>query len=447
MVRDLVGRLIERLRALSPRAILVIGWLGLIVYGYPGHMSYDSVAQLLESRAGHYSDGHPPAMAALWRVVETVVAGPFGMLVIQSLSFIAGAYLLFRRRMSPRAAAVAATLLLWFPVISNAMSTVWKDSQMAGFLMLGTGLVIQDRRRTKVLGLLCLVVATAMRHNAFAMTAPIIALLFVWNPAHRWLKRYSLAIAAWLAVTASAQLITRALTDEQNFIWHQSLALLDIVGTMRELPDMPDAEIATLLDGITIQPTHDLHAAMRMTHDPTWSPVDNLWWATDSFFIRPKTAEERAAIVRAWKDVVPKHVGAYLAYRWGVFRQLVQLTDTPLGSPAYIWFADIQDLFASAHKMSHTAYPSGTQIHLNEAMMWLGSTFLFHVYVYLFLALALLPFCIRDREALAFLFSALTSEAALFFLTPTTDFRYSLWLIMGTVVALILAVARRRQIA
>src|SRR5262249_13915818 len=103
----------SRIRALSPRKILAIGWVGLLLYGSPGHMSYDSVGQLLEARSGVFSDGHPPAMAALWRAVDSVIAGPLGMLLIQSLAFLAGAYLLFKRRMSPRAAAITASLLLW----------------------------------------------------------------------------------------------------------------------------------------------------------------------------------------------------------------------------------------------------------------------------------------------------------------------------------------------
>jgi hypothetical protein len=443
VVRDLARRLIERLQALSPRAILVFGWLGLIVYAFPGHMSFDSVGQLLESRSGVFSDGHPPAMAAEWRLVELFVQGPVGMLVIQSLAFIAGAYLLFERRMSKRAAAIAASLLLWFPPVANTMSTIWKDSQMTGFLVLGTGLLLSSRRRTQLLALLCLVLATAMRHNAFAMTFPLVGLLFVWNPAHRWYKRYAIAIGAWLAVTLSAQILTRALTDEPRHLWHQSMALCDIVGTLRNVPDIPDEQLRTLFDGIELKYEDHLHDQIRYINDPTWNPVDNLWWATDRLFVRPRTAQERDAVVRAWSAVVPSHVTAYLEYRWLVFRQLLQLVDTPLPSSAYIWFTDIQDLYGSAKAISHNAHPSGIQAWMHEVMFGLGGTLLFRVYFYLFLAFALLPFCYRDREAFAFVASGLTSEAALFFATPTPDFRYSFWLLLATVIALVLIIARR----
>lgn len=431
-------------RELSPRAILTIGWLGLILFAFPGHMSYDSVLQLLETRSGVYSNAHPPAMAALWRLCELFVAGPFGMLAIQTLVFLAGAYLLFRRRMSDRWAAILTTLLLWFPVVSNTMSTIWKDSQMTSFLVLGLALTLADRRRTRLVGCLSYVLATAMRHNALAMTFPLVVLLFEWEPGYRWWKRYAISIGTWVAITLSAQLLTKALTDEERYLWHESLALCDIIGTMRELPeDLPDAQIREMLSGAEIRPTDHLHHTMRRVVDPTWGPVDLLWNAMDNFFVRPTTAEGRAAVTRAWKNVVLSHVPQYLAYRWMVFRQLIQLNDGPFGSAAYVWFTDIQDLTRSARLIDHDAWPSRTQQLMNAAMWDVASTALFRVYVYAFVGLLLLAFCWRDRESFALIVSGITGEAALFFLTPTPDFRYSFWLILAVILAAILIAARR----
>lgn len=435
---------IQRLRELSPRTILAIGWLGLVLYAFPGHLSFDSVSQLLESRSGVYSNAHPPAMAAMWRFCELFVAGPVGMLFIQTLVFTAGAYILFRRRMSDRWAAVMTLLLLWFPVVSNTMSTIWKDSQMTSFLLLGVGLTVASRRRTRILGCLSFVLATAMRHNALAMTFPLVILLFEWEPGYRWWKRYAISIAAWVAITMSAQLLTKVLTDHERYLWHESLALCDIVGTMRELPeDLPDTEIRDMLAGTEIRPTDHLHHAMRKVADPTWAPVDVLWNAMDSFFVRPTTAEGRAAVTRAWKRVVLTHLPEYLAYRWGVFRQLLQLDDGPYGSAAYIWFNDIQNLPKSAESIGHDAWPSRTQQLLYQGMLTIGESALFRVYVYALLALLLLPFCWRDRESFALIASGLTGEAALFVIAPTTDLRYSFWLLLVVILAAVLIVARR----
>lgn len=441
----MLAQLPNRLRALSPRVILAIGWIGIVLYGFPGHMSYDSVAQLAESRSGVYSNAHPPAMAALWRLCEVFIAGPFLMLALQTLGFITGAYLLLCRRIASRPAAVLTVLVLWFPPVANTMSTIWKDSQMAAFLLLGTALILSPRRKIKLVGLLALCAATAMRHNALAMTLPLVVLLFVWDPAHRWWKRYALAACAWIAVTLAAQLATKALTDHERFLWHESIALLDMVGTLRHVDDLPDETLRELFAGLELRHTENLHEKLRYTQDPNWSLIDNLWWATDGFFIRPRNAEERAAAARAWRAVIPAHLGAYLTYRTQVFRQLIQLTEGPFTSAAYIWFTDIQDLLASADLVSHTAYPSRGQQLLNAAMWRLGFTALFRIYIYLFLALILLAFCLRNREPRALLASGLVGEAALFVLAPTPDFRYSFWLVVTAVLSLILVIAPRMK--
>ena len=85
-------------RRVPPAALLALGWLIELVYAFPGYGSFDSQFQLGEARAGVYSDWHPPAMAVLWHYVDRVVAGPLGMLVIQTACFLAGAYLVLRRQ-------------------------------------------------------------------------------------------------------------------------------------------------------------------------------------------------------------------------------------------------------------------------------------------------------------------------------------------------------------
>src|ERR1700690_1948103 len=120
----------RRLRALSPHQLLILGWSGFMAYAFPGYMSFDSVFQLRMSRSGWLIDGHPPFMAAMWRFVELFVAGPVGMLVIQTTAFLIGAYLVFRTLMSPKRAAIVASLVLWFPPIASVMAVIWKDSQM-----------------------------------------------------------------------------------------------------------------------------------------------------------------------------------------------------------------------------------------------------------------------------------------------------------------------------
>jgi len=155
-MRNVTRRIAGWFARWPPLAILAAGWVVAVVYAFPGMMTMDSIDQLTEARTGFYTDGHPPAMAALWRIVDTILAGPFGMLVLQTVAFVAGLYLLLRRAMRPRRAAVAASLLLVFPPILAPMAVIWKDCIMAGFLVLGTACLLAGCRWVRVLGLACL---------------------------------------------------------------------------------------------------------------------------------------------------------------------------------------------------------------------------------------------------------------------------------------------------
>src|SRR5262245_66110649 len=91
---------------------LAIGFAGLLVYAFPGYMSSDSVAQLVDARSHQYSDWHPPTMAAMWTVVELVAKGPAGMQVLQGTLFLLGTFGILRNTLSPRRAAIAPSATL-----------------------------------------------------------------------------------------------------------------------------------------------------------------------------------------------------------------------------------------------------------------------------------------------------------------------------------------------
>lgn len=456
---SVVDRVRAELDALSPRAILAIGWLGLMVYAYPGFMSYDSVLQLEQARAGVYGGGHPPMMGLVWALTDAIVAGPLGMLVIQVSCFLGGAYLLLRRAMTERRAAICATLLLWFPPVAAVMGVIWKDAQMAAFLVLGAALLMSPRRAVRVAGLALCFLATAMRYNALAITLPLVLLLFAWSPAYRWWQRYAIAIAAWALVTLAASVVNDRLTAPslRRHLWHDGLALLDLVGTLRYADDLPDAEVREALAGTPLRVTTDLQAAARASYAPetvdearvstfgTGSYVPALWVTTYNVFAPPTTAEHRAAIARAWRRLVLGNPAAYLAYRARVFRERVHLGDDDIPSGAYVWFADVLDLEGSTRRLGHNATTSRLQLQLRDAMLWLGTTWLFRPWIYLALSLVLVALCRRHRDVLALALSGLANEAALFVLAPTIDYRYSFWLVVSTALTVVMLIARRAR--
>src|SRR3978361_1462553 len=151
-------------RWLTDRVILALGWLWFLVYAYPGYMSYDSAWQFAQARGVEpINEWQPPVMAVLWRFLDDIIAGPFLMLVVQSVLFLGGSHVLLRRVVKPRTAAVIAVLLLVIPQNITVMAVIWKDSQMAGFLMAAIAALFSQRRAWRIFGYVCLFLATGVR--------------------------------------------------------------------------------------------------------------------------------------------------------------------------------------------------------------------------------------------------------------------------------------------
>ena len=112
------------------------------------------------------------------------------MLVIQTVTFLLGVNGILRRTLAPLAAAITSVcVLLFFPVFAP-MAVVWKDSQMAGYLLAGIACMLSPKRGWRVVGCVLLVLATAQRYNALAATLPLVLGLFEWRRGlSRW-KRY-----------------------------------------------------------------------------------------------------------------------------------------------------------------------------------------------------------------------------------------------------------------
>lgn len=452
-----MSRLRGALAGVSPRTILVVGWLGLVLYAYPGYLSYDSVSQLLQARSGVYTGGHPPVMSALWGLLDRVIAGPLPMLLLQISCALVGAYLLLRRALPPRAAALGATLLLWTPPVATVLAVIWKDAQMVGYLLLGAALLGRTARRTRLAGLALLSLATAMRYNALAITFPLVLGLFVWSPTHRRLARLALATGAWLGITLAASLANRALTTPSaasGSLWHDTVALADITGTLRYAPDLPDEQLRTHLAGTPLRATTGIQAITRAVQRPDHLDaatvlafgsgvyVPQLWIATWHVFDRPTTAAQRVAVARAWRAIVLGHPRAYLTYRAHVTAERLHLGGA-VPPAAYVWFTDVLDKFGSGLRLEHAATPSRLQGLLQPAMQALGTGVLFRPAIYLGLALVLLALSMRRREACTLLLSGLANEAALFVLAPTIDYRYSIWLVIATLLVLVQRGAER----
>ena len=418
-------------------ACLAAGLVGLCVYAFPGFMSSDSTAQLVDARSRQYTDWHPPAMAAVWTVLDAIIKGPALMLLLQGSLFLLGTFRILRRFMSERTAAIVATSLLWFPPVLAPMGVIWKDSQMAGLLVMAASLLLEPQRSRHIIGIALLTIATAYRDNAAAATLPLLVLLF---RTRRWPQRWAqlaIAIAIWCFTVGAALTANKLLTKVPQHAWYVSLGPADIIGVLEKSRAYSDAELIQILDGTPLVKKDNIQQHVQTFYNPY------SWWAYMSGPIRvfdwPTTPEQRAAIARSWRTMVLDNPRAYFFHRLRVFRGVLSIS-RPVFDPVWRSHVDLALLGQADPYYEAT----GVQAALSDAWLWLAhETPLFRPYLYLLLALVLVAIAWRQREVLALLASGICYELALFFIAPSPDFRYSHWMVVCTVISTVIVVAQR----
>jgi hypothetical protein len=335
-----------------------------------------------------------------------------------------------------------------FPPVMVPFSVIWKDPLMAGFLMLGFVGLLSPRRSLRLLGLLAMFGATSVRYNAIAATLPLVVLLFEWRPGMHWVKRYAIAIVAWLVATFGSFQFNEALTDHKLHLWH-SIAVFDIVGTLAFVDeDLSDAELNKLFDGTDLLVKERIHATARELYTPkdflpiTNHPTKTMWALPINGYVPPPEAQ-RTAITRAWKETLTTYPFAYIKHRISVMAECIGLGDSRASGaiarrdfrwPAYV------------HEQGIGTGWSKFQRKLIKVYVFIvRHTPVFSVWMYLVISFLLLPLALRHRDVLALLLSGLGLEATLFLVAPSPDYRYSHWLVICTIIsAIVLGVRRYR---
>ncbi len=428
----------RRIRALSPRAVLASAFAVFVVYGFPGYMSSDSVLALTEARTGHFSDGNPPLMAAEWWILDKIISGPVLMLFLQGALLLGGLYVLLRRVLEPRGAAWAAAGIFVFPPVMVTMAVIWKDSQMAAYLIAGTAALIQPRLRTRLIGLVLLVAACSIRHNAVAAVVPLIAILFEWRHGLRWTKRLAIVAGVALVVGAAGFGVTRVLATK-----HVRLTPVfnDIVGVIAYTDHRSDAEFREVLRGVplAIDEGFQPHAAMLVARHHGWLVMTR----RRAVLHAAQTEADWDAVDRAWKDLVFGDPRAYLSFHIDQFARLLHFADGDLGGGVWNRFLESDD---QLNWVDHDASFSWFQERFGLGVLYKLDAYtpLFHPWIYALLALVLLPLCRRALPAALFV-SGWLYELSFFPVGVEPECRYSHWLVLATCLGAVVLFVQRRQ--
>ncbi len=385
---------------MTSRRILVVGWLLFLLYAYPGFITSEGIDELIDSRVGMFTDWHSPVMTEVWRIVGFFVSGPPGMLMVQSLLLLGGAYSLLRRGISDRHAAIAACVVLWFPPITATMGVVCHESQMAGFLAAGAAALWSERPRVRVFGLVLVALGIGMRAGAAWASMPVVIGFFELRGVRRGWVRYGIALAVWLALVGAMTVVERTLIDLHSDRQELTLAQVDIAGTAKydASVDASDSALAKVSLVETLPP------------------------------------DQVAEIENARRRMITDHTGAYVRHRWHVFWRVLGFSMGKAWKPVDVAFTEHR---SDGEAARYTASHSLVQTLLEWPVRVAGHTALFRPFVYFVVSIVLLPLAVlrRQRIAIALLASGLAYELSLMFVTPSAEFRFSHWMIVAAVIA------------
>ncbi len=385
----------------------------------PGYVTFDSIIQFREALDGRYSNQHPPLMAMLWGLTHALLPGAAGLLAVQMAAWWAG--LLLHAQASGRGpwfCAIAVAVVGAFPPLAGLLGHVWKDGLMLALVTLGSGLLaLGARRRARfslIAAILVLAVASALRHNAFAITLPL-ALLAGWqlslHPRARVLAATS-AAAVMLAVAPTVERLPQVVRFD---VWSVS-ALCDLVGVSIRTGRM---YIPAELRGPDLTPA-DLARDFR-----AWTCVSSLIShpIKSDFVVRYSDAERRA-LRRAWLALPKDAPGALIAHRLSVVKPMLGLDrrGVPADQILPLDRRDLPGLPAPAQSAWQTAAIAALADARTGPLFW--------PWLYLLATVPLMWWAWRRRDeqsgrhALALAAGAWATLGVLTLVVPSSEFRF-----------------------
>jgi hypothetical protein len=439
-------------RKLAAAATLAASFLSMLLLDYPGHLSYDSVVQLLEGRTGNYADWHPPVMSWLLGLADALLPGT-GLFICFSVALLFGSLfsLLWTRTNLSWALSPVVALCALLPQLLIYQGTVWKDvlfanASVAGFVCLVHVAERWPRPRLRfpliALGFLLLALATLTRQNGVIVLLAGAAAL-AWIAFSRRARKFRLSPLAYgfgallgavaFSIAARAGLEQRIVDDTGPGAQITLLEVYDIAGALKRQPSFDLAEIRR------VDP--DLEARFRTR----WAPHYSLRWvdALDDEFIEHRQFDPdfRAAVRRQWLDLVLHHSLLYLRVRAAVFRWVVLTPgmSDDLCLPYSLGVSGPQEeMDALGMKPRWTATDDALDDYASDFVDTPAMSHVTYAGIAI-LALGALIFRRRpgDIAMAAMLVSALAFAASFFFISIACDYRYLYLLDLSALVALI----------
>jgi hypothetical protein len=437
------------------RAVLAAGFLVMLGANLPGHLSYDSVAQLYEGHF-HLRETWGPALYAwLLGLFDAVVPGTALYVTVSGLMLVASLASLsdLRPRTSWWAVPVAALVVLT-PQLLVYQAIVWKDIAFANTALAGLVCVAHAARIWPKTGrrwlflaaaLVLLAVASQVRQNGIIVAfLGAIALGWIAGAAQvpqgwRWRKGLAYGLGGFLAVAVAGQAMTvlsippHSPPDPGVKTGLRIVQNYDLIGAVALDPNykLPIMGAADAVDTAMILQRSPLEYSGRRVDfiDRDQALSDALW----------KVPE--AASGKQWFDLIFKHPALYLKVRWEDFRWLVAPPVIDWCLPVYVGVDAPADKMEPL-KLTHRYVQS--DIELSNYSSWFLDTPIYSHLFYAAISLVLAGLFLWRRQpadiALAALqLSGLAFMSSFFIISIACDYRYLYFTDLAALAGLIYA--------
>jgi hypothetical protein len=415
----------------------------------PGFMASDSGDQLEQARTLALRDSHPTLMALIWHCTDLLLPGPLGLLVLMSGLYWWGLSALFWALDGPVfMRAVGLVGVGFFPPVFSNVPVVWKDTLMQAALVAALACLVVPMRRPilRWLAIALIVVAIGARHNSAAAVWPLLALPILrlgWlSRQPRW-RRLALACGLSLALTfALTQALQGALSriSQRDEFW-QVIPTFDLAGmSLKANRLLVDPDSGVLTPGMGVDEIRSLYSGEYSNSLYYCLPFGGEDCV--SLFRRTKDQVALARLTSNWLRAIRQHPLAYLQHRFDFSSALLAWS----GGAKQTYY-----LATSPHHPLALDYPPPPRTI--RMLAWIDAqvpSLPFRPWVYFSICCVLLPVALvrhlRGGPVLPVLYalSGLAYLLSLFVAATSSDYRYSVWMILCAVLGVVTSLPRLR---
>jgi hypothetical protein len=415
-------------------ALTICIFLFLLFIFAPGGMSYDSFVQYVEAQKGMFSDWHPPVMALVWRYFLPLYDGPLPMLCFHLLMLTTACLILSSCKTENGLAQWLWLLIPLFPFVIGIAGMIWKDVGMAYSFFLSFALFHKSKTVHSFKKRFFLLAGAGIffsygflvRANAVMAAAPVVYyLLRMRMRIHRSIKCvFLLTCIVCTVLLAATYVINQKIFHVKKTSPTQVMKLDEIAATSH-------------IVGKNLFSPRLKASALPMEDIPRYQ-----WEKGWNFYAQGN--HDINALEENWLSVMMSYPVEYIKAKLSLIRNfcsfpLVEKHD------AFTFFMEKHDNFSflmEKHEFLFSISPNKWRDRIQKYVSSINKRLLFPYLPIFWIPLAAIIFYagLCRRDTVGFELRLLTASAICYFfgyflVTPTPDYRFIYWTVLGTTAA------------